>query len=111
VSIAATTAVAEVVDGGVRLYTLTPEDAGLPRHDISAIIGDTPGHNAAELRAVLDGRPGALRDFALINAGAALVAWGSAADLRGGVELAVRSVDTGAAKEKLDAFIAATNRA
>ena len=109
VSIAQKTLVAELVDGAVRTYEVMPESAGLRRHDISTILGDTPEHNAAELRAVLDGRAGALRDFALINAGAALVAWGSAADLRGGVELAAKSIDSGAAKEKLDAFIAATN--
>jgi len=109
ISIAQESVVAELVDGGVRTYEVTPEQAGLRRHDISAVIGDTPEHNAAELRAVLDGRPGALRDFALLNAAAALVAWGSAADLKAGVEQATQSVETGAAKAKLEAFVAVTN--
>ncbi|MBI5288979.1 MAG: anthranilate phosphoribosyltransferase [Chloroflexi bacterium] len=109
ISIGGQSIVAELLDGVVRTYMVTPEDAGLRRHDISTIIGDTPEHNAAELREVLGGRTGALRDFALLNAGAALVAWGSAADLKTGVQQAAQSVDSGAAKEKLEAFIAATN--
>ena len=109
ISIGGKSIVAELLDGVVRTYTVTPEDAGLRRHDISTIIGDTPEHNAAELREVLSGRPGALRDFALLNAGAALIAWGSAADLKAGVQQAAQSVDSGAAKAKLEAFIAATN--
>ena len=109
ISIGGKSIVAELLDGVVRTYTVTPEDAGLRRHDISTIIGDTPEHNAAELREVLSGRPGALRDFALLNAGAALIAWGSAANLKAGVQQAAQSVDSGAAKAKLEAFIAATN--
>ena len=109
ISVSGPSLVGEVIDGAVRTYTVTPEDAGIARHDISAILGDTPEHNAAELRGVLDGRKGALRDFALLNAGAALVAWGSASDLRAGVGLAAQSIDSGAAKGKLEAFVAATN--
>lgn len=109
ISIGGRTLVAELVDGIVRTYEVTPESAGLRRHDISAVVGDTPEHNAAELRDVLAGRPGPLRDFALINAAAALVAWGSAADLAAGVEQAVQSIDSGAAKAKLEAFVAASN--
>jgi anthranilate phosphoribosyltransferase len=109
ISIGGRSIVAELLDGAVRTYTVSPEDAGLRRHDISTIIGDTPEHNAAELRQVLAGRPGALRDFALLNAAAALVAWESAPDLKAGVEQAAHSIDSGAAKAMLEAFIAATN--
>ena len=109
ISIGNKTIVAELVDGIVKTYEVTPENAGLRRHDISAVLGDTPAHNAAELREVLGGRPGPLRDFALINAAAALVAWGSAADLKAGVDLAAKSIDSGAAKAALEAFVAATN--
>jgi anthranilate phosphoribosyltransferase len=109
ISIGSKTIVAELVDGIVKTYEVTPENAGLRRHDISAVLGDTPAHNAAELREVLGGRKGPLRDFALINAAAALVAWGSAADLKAGVDLAANSVDSGAAKAALEAFVAASN--
>lgn len=109
ISISGKTLVAELVDGIVKTYEVTPESAGLRRHDISSVVGDTPEHNAAELREVLSGRQGPLRDFALINAAAALVAWGSAADLAAGVQQAAESVDAGAAAAKLEAFVAASN--
>ena len=68
-----------------------------------------PEQNATELRLVLDGTPGPLRDFTLMNAAAALFAYGSAADMRAGVVLAAQSIDSGAARAKLDAFVEATN--
>jgi len=110
ISISGGSSVAELTPDGVRQFRVTPEDAGLARHDISALRGGTPEQNAAELRLVLDGAPGALRDFALINAAAALVAWGSAADLRTGVDLAEQSIDSGAAAAALHAFVIATNK-
>jgi len=109
VSISAETSVAELTTAGVRRYRISPEDVGLTRHNIDALRGGTPEQNATELRLVLDGAPGALRDFALINAGAALVAWGAAAHIAEGVQLASKSIDAGAASAKLDAFVQATN--
>ncbi len=108
-SITGPSTVAEVAGGALRTYRVTPEDAGLGRHDISHLRGGTPEQNATELRLVLDGAPGALRDFTLLNAAAALVAWGAAADLREGVALAAQSIDSGAAAARLAAFIEATN--
>jgi anthranilate phosphoribosyltransferase len=81
----------------------------LPCHDIAYLRGGTPEQNATELRLVLDGTPGPLRDFTLINAAAALFAYGIAADMRAGVALAAQSIDSGAARAKLDAFVEATN--
>lgn len=111
ISIGGDSAVAELIDGGVRVYAVRPKDAGLPTHDISALVGDTAEHNAAELREVLGGRPGPLRDFAIINAAAALVVWGSAKDLLEGADQAAESIDSGAASERLAAFVAASNEA
>ncbi len=111
VSISGPTAVAELVDGAIRTYHVTPEDCGLARHEASATRGGTPIENAAALRRVLGGAPGPLRDFTLINAGAALVAWYAAGDLAAGVRLAANSIDSGAASKTLDAFIAATQGA
>ena len=111
VSITGPTAVAEVTAGGVRTFRITPEEAGLQRHDIAYLRGGTPQQNAEELRLVLEGAEGPLRDFVLINAGAALVAWGSARDIATGVQLAAKSIDSGAAADKLRAFIAATQEA
>lgn len=109
VSITGPTTVAELSPEGIRRTRITPEDAGVGRHDISSLRGGTPAQNAAELRLVLEGAPGALRDFALMNAGAALVAWGAAPDIREGVQLAAKSIDSGAAAAKLDDFVRATN--
>jgi len=109
VSISGPTTIAEVKGGGMKKYRIAPEDVGLARHDISFLRGGTPEQNAAELRLVLEGAPGPLRDFTLINSAAALVAWGTATELAEGVGIAAQSIDSGAAVAKLDAFIEATN--
>jgi len=108
-SISGPSTVTELADGALRTFRVAPEDVGLDRHDISYLRGGTPDQNATELKLVLDAAPGPLRDFTLINATAALVAWGAASDLRAGVVLAAESIDSGAAAAKLAAFIAATN--
>ena len=108
-SISGPSTVTELADGALRTFRVAPEDVGLDRHDISYLRGGTPDQNATELKLVLDAAPGPLRDFTLINAAAALVAWGAASDLRAGVVLAAESIDSGAAAAKLAAFIAATN--
>jgi anthranilate phosphoribosyltransferase len=110
ISISGGSSIAELTPDGVREFRVTPEDVGLARHTIDALRGGTPEQNATELRLVLEGTPGPLRDFALINAAAALVAWDSARDLREGVVAAAESIDSGAALARLDAFVAATNR-
>lgn len=109
ISIAGPSQVAEVRDGHVRRYEIRPEDAGLPRSDLAAIGGGTPDFNASIVRGVLDGRPGPARDVVLLNAAAALVAAGRADTLADGVRLAADSIDSGAARAKLDALVAFTN--
>ena len=109
VSITSPTTIAELKDGRIRTYRIAPEDVDLPTHDISYLRGGTPEQNATELKLVLDDAPGPLRDFTLINAAAALVAWGAADDLKSGVKLAAKSIDSGAAAASLAAFIEATH--
>ena len=84
---------------------ITPEDAGLRRHGLDAIRGGDPAYNAAALRALLDSEPGAYRDAVLLNAAAALVVAGAAADLREGAEEAAEIIDKGLAKALLDCWI------
>jgi len=84
---------------------IRPEDAGLQRHGLDAIRGGDPAYNAAALRALLDGAPGAYRDAVLLNAAAALIVAGAAADLREGVEDAAEAIDKGLAKALLDCWI------
>lgn len=85
---------------------VTPEDAGLPRHPIATIRGGDPAYNAAALRRLLKGEPGGYRDAVLLNAAAALVIAGRAADLRCGVEEAAETLDNGLANALLDCWIA-----
>jgi anthranilate phosphoribosyltransferase len=96
-------------DGTIREAELHPEDFGLPVHPIEAILGGTPAENAAALRALLQGAPGAYRDAVLLNAAAALVVAGHASDLRDGVERARDSIDSGAAHAKLTALAKLTS--
>jgi anthranilate phosphoribosyltransferase len=108
-SIAAPTQVSAVEGGTVRDFTITPTDAGLPFHPFEAIMGGTPQENAQAFRALLDGAPGAYRDAVLLNSAAALVIAGKAGDLKEGVQLARSSIDSGAARAKVEALRRLTN--
>jgi len=85
---------------------ITPEDAGLARHGLDAIRGGDAAYNAVALRDLLQGAPGAYRDAVLLNAGAALVVAGAAANLREGVEEAAEAIDRGLANALLNCWIA-----
>jgi anthranilate phosphoribosyltransferase len=104
-----TSVVAELRDGKVSTFEVTPEMAGLPRARLDELKGADPLANAARLNALLDGKPGALRDIVLLNAAAALIVAGRAKDLREGVALAAQSIDNGAARRALDRLIVITN--
>jgi anthranilate phosphoribosyltransferase len=104
ISIAATTEIAALDGGEIREFTLHPEDAGLPIYPFEAIMGGTPAENAVAFRALLDGAPGAFRDAVLLNAAAALVVADKAANLKEGVEIARESIDSGAARGKIEAL-------
>ncbi len=93
-------------DGLVAMRRLSAADAGLPAHPIEAIRGGDPAHNAAALRALLLGEPGAYRDAVLLNAAAALVIAGKATDLREGVAQAAATIDQGLANRLLNCWIA-----
>ncbi len=96
-------------DGSIHETELHPEDFGLPVHPFEAILGGTPADNAAALRALLDGAPGAYRDAVLLNAAAALTVAGHASDLREGVAQAAESIDSGAARAKIAALAKLTS--
>jgi anthranilate phosphoribosyltransferase len=103
------TEVAEWKDSAVRRFTVTPEDAGLPRADIADLRGGDAEENAAALRALLDGAQGAYRDIVLLNAAAALVVADRAADLSEGATLAAAVIDAGRASRALADLVEATN--
>ncbi|WP_083097610.1 anthranilate phosphoribosyltransferase [Pseudophaeobacter leonis] len=98
-------------DGTIRDVELHPEDAGLPVHPFEAIIGGSPEDNAQAFRALLNGDHSAYRDAVLLNSAAALVVADAASSLKQGVEMARESIDSGAAKTKLDALVKITSAA
>jgi anthranilate phosphoribosyltransferase len=101
-SIAAPTTVYDVADGTVREYEVTPEAVGLKRAAPEAIRGGTVETNLRLAQAVLAGEHGAPRDAVLLNAGAGLVVAGLADDIPAGIQLAAESIDSGAARAKLE---------
>ena len=107
-SISASTRVIEVRDGSLQEYSVMPEELALTRHPAEAVPGGDPAENARITRSILSGEPGAARDLAVLNAGAAVYAGGGADSLADGVEVARLAVDSGAAAHKLEEFIALT---
>jgi anthranilate phosphoribosyltransferase len=101
--------VAELVDGKVKTFEVTPEDAGLKRSNPEQLRGGEAAMNAAALRTVLEGMPGPYRDVALMNAGATLVVASLAKDIREGVALGAEALDSGAANTRLEKLIAVSN--
>ena len=106
----AATYVAELRDGAVETFEISPEVAGLPFADPAALKGGDAGHNAAALTAVLRGEASAFRDIVLLNAAAALVVAERADDLRSGVAMAADASDSGRATATLDRLIAVSNQ-
>jgi anthranilate phosphoribosyltransferase len=98
--------VCEVTDGRVSERTLDPLDLGVERCEPHELRGGSPEENAAAIRAVLSGEDGGRRDAILLNAAGAIAAGGHAEDLRDGLALARRAVDSGEARERLDALVA-----
>jgi len=108
ITITAPTRIAEVRDGQVRSYEVTPEEFGLERATFEEISGGDAAQNAGLIREVLVGKKSARRDVVLLNAAAALVAAGRADHLRDAVPLAVEAIDSGNAFAKLRALVAFT---
>ena len=103
--------VAEVVDGAVREREIDPLDLGVPRCDPAELRGGSPMENAAAIEDVFAGEDGGHRSAILLNAAGAIAAAGQAHDLREGLELARRAIDSGAATARLDELIAFSHAA
>ncbi len=97
-------------NGEIKNFTLTPEDAGLKRVDVSALIGGDGAYNAKALRDVLEGADNAYREIVLLNSAASLIVAEKTDDIREGVEIAAKSIDSGAALSVLEKLIATSNR-
>jgi len=103
------TDVAELKDGRITVFEITPADVGLQPAKLSDLRGGDAAANAAAIRDVLAGKPGPFRDIVLLNAGAALVVGGKAESLAEGVALAARSIDGGAATQALARLLAVSH--
>ena len=105
------TLVADVSEGEIVEYEISPEDFGLPRHAPDGLLGGDAHLNARVLRDILTGEErGASRDIVLLNAGAAIHVSGRARSVEEGVRLARDSISDGAAATALEDFIKTTRR-
>lgn len=107
-SVSAPTKVVEVRDDQLRQYTIKPEDYGLKRVPHDAIVGGLPSENAQITRDVLTGKPGACREAVVLNAGLAIYLAQPELGIDGGIKKAETVIDSGAAEQKLNEFIKAT---
>jgi anthranilate phosphoribosyltransferase len=103
------TSVVALEGGKLRSFEIAPEDAGLQRVMPDALKGGDAEMNARALLDVLKGKKSALRDIGLFNAAAALIVAGRAKDLKDGMTIAMKSVDSGEAEGRLDRLIAVSN--
>jgi len=101
--------VAEWRNGGVRLFTITPEAVGLPRASMADLRGGDPAHNAEAIRRLLAGEAGPYRDIVVLNAAAAFLVAEKVETLREGVALAAHSLESGAAAKALAGLVGVSN--
>ncbi|HSC02518.1 MAG TPA: anthranilate phosphoribosyltransferase, partial [Solirubrobacteraceae bacterium] len=103
-SISAPTMVVEVIGGELRSHSVSPQDVGLATAPPESVPGGDAAQNAQTARSIFAGEPGAARDLAVLNAGAAIYAGGGADTLEAGVRAAEQAIDAGAAAAALERF-------
>jgi anthranilate phosphoribosyltransferase len=108
ISISGPTAVGELKDGRINEYSVHPEQFNMPVHDPRALRVANVEESKLMLLGALENRDGAARDVVALNAGASIYVAGLAASLADGVERAQELIATGAARERLDRFVAYT---
>jgi anthranilate phosphoribosyltransferase len=109
ITISGETKVAEIRAGQLLVYKIAPEHFGMVRAALSEISGGDVAVNAAIIREILEGKKSARRDVVLLNAAAALVAAGKGETIGDTLPLAAKSLDSGAAKKKLEQLVKFTN--
>lgn len=105
ISIASETSVAELNNGEITTYTITPEQFGLQRADLADLAVNDVAHSLAVVKSVLDNQPYSALDIVILNAGAAIYAADLANSLATGINKAKEVIASGAAKEKLNALV------
>jgi anthranilate phosphoribosyltransferase len=108
VSLGAATLVGELKDGDIKEYDIHPEDYGLTMASNRSLRVETPEQSKAMLLGVLDNQASAARDIVILNAGVALYAANVSATIQEGIAAARKALESGAAKVKLEALVAAS---
>jgi anthranilate phosphoribosyltransferase len=109
ITITGPTRIAELREGTVRTYEVTPEEFGMNRGTLDEISGGDVAANAYIIRDILAGKKSPRKDVVLLNAAAALLAAGKVDHFADALPLASKSIDSGAASEKLQALVRFTN--
>ncbi|MDI6746708.1 MAG: anthranilate phosphoribosyltransferase [Rhodocyclaceae bacterium] len=110
ISLGAATLVGELKDGKVTEYEIHPEDFGLAMASNRSLKVADPAESQLMLRAALENQEGPAREIVVFNAGAALYAANLVADIGAGIDLARQTIESGAARKKVDEFVAFTNK-
>lgn len=111
ISISAPTTVAELKDGKITKYEISPEQFGLARGTKDEVVGGTPEKNAETTRKILSGEiTGTKRNVVLLNAGCAIYVAGKADSIEDGIKTAAEMIDSGKALETLNKFVELSNK-
>ena len=105
ISICGPTTVSHLMNDGVESYQLDPREYGFKTSPVEALYGGGAQDNSRIINEIISGSPGPKRDMVVLNAAAAFVAAGLDADLKTGIQRAEEVIDSGRAKEKLDALV------
>lgn len=111
ISVSGPTMLGELKAGEILEYTVAPQDLGLPSYDAAAIRVNGVDESKAMLLSALENKTGAARDVVALNAGASIYIAGIADTLREGVKVAQSVIASGAARKRLDQFVAFTREA
>jgi len=109
ISIAGPTRVAELKDGGITVYTVSPEDFGMQRADMDSITVENAAQSLAVIHSVFENQAGPALDIVKLNAGAAIYAAGLTASLAAGVQLAAEVIRDGRARQTLESLVRVSN--
>jgi anthranilate phosphoribosyltransferase len=110
ISISGPTMVGELAQGQINEYNLHPSELGMELYDRRAIEVHTVAESKAMIQAVLEGQPGPAHNIVALNAGAAIYVAGISKSLKNGVERASHAIKSGAARQKLEEFVAFTQK-
>ncbi|WP_347988100.1 anthranilate phosphoribosyltransferase [Methylomonas sp. AM2-LC] len=109
ISISADTDVAELKDGSISCYTLSPEKLGVARGSLASLAVDNAQASLDMINALLDNQPGPARDIVVLNAGAAIYAADLVTTLQAGIETALQVIENGTAKQKFAQLVSYSN--